>query len=146
MIKTNLYHKRQYWKRRFDKALYFLVNPNDNIKISEHFINNINTNFKHRIDIDKLYSILYKCTTWRQDCYLFEVETEYNTENHFEKITKAVFRTNYDKDYDIAIVVRKNKVITAWLNNVDDRHFTLNEKAYVGVVDKRYKGYYDRTK
>ena len=44
--------------------------------------------------------------------------------------TKAVFRTKYDDYFDISIVVRKNVIVTAWLNMVDDNHYTLDKTKY----------------
>lgn len=54
----------------------------------------------------------------------FEVETNRN------KVTKAVFRTTFDKDTDISIVIRKHIVVTAWLNKKDDDHSTLDTSKY----------------
>ena len=65
--------------------------------------------------------------------YLFEVETEYNTETRFETITKAVFRTEYNDTKDIVIVVREGIIVTAWLQNKEDKHCTLNLKKYVNL-------------
>jgi acid phosphatase class B len=64
-------------------------------------------------------------------CYfLYEVETQAKDE-----ITKCVLRTSYDLDRDISIVFAtskdgKNIVKTAWLNDKNDRHFSLDKSKY----------------
>jgi hypothetical protein len=143
MIKKNIYHKNCYWKKRFDGAIHFLIDTERPIEISRHELKNLNKDRKHAVTVDDLYRTLYLCKTLKQKSYLFEVETEYNTEDHFEKITKAVIRTKYDDTQDITMVIRQNKIVTAWLNSNEDKHFTLNEKSYVKGVDKHYKGCYN---
>jgi hypothetical protein len=59
----------------------------------------------------------------------FEVEVEVRPNNkHF--ITKFVVRIPYDRDRDISVSIRGNKIITAWLNHVDDIHHTLDLSKY----------------
>lgn len=60
--------------------------------------------------------------------YLFEIEA--NDINGSEQITKGVFRTSYNREYDIVIVVRKNKIVTAWLQKKADTHCTLDRNKY----------------
>lgn len=137
MIRTNLYHKRIFWKQRFDKALIYLVHNDTPLYVSQHIINTKNEWCDHdKIDIGRLINIVYRCRNRTQKHYLFEVETEYNTETKYEKITKAVIRTEYDDNKDIVIVLRDNRIITAWLNNKTDRHQTLDYKKYVRRIDK----------
>ena len=136
MIKTNLYHKKVFWKKHFDKALCFLV-TSDTIKVSSHIKGNTSNWCDHnKININKLIAIVYGCKNRINKHYLFEVETEYNTVTGFEKVTKAVIRTEYNCNKDIIIVLRKNIIVTAWLNDKDDKHITLDDKKYVNLLDK----------
>ena len=59
----------------------------------------------------------------------FEVEVEIKPDNK-NFITKYVVRVPYDKDRDISVSIRGNKIITAWLNHVDDIHYTLDLSKY----------------
>lgn len=136
MIKTNLYHKKVFWKKHFDKALCFLI-TSDTIKVSSHIKGSTNTWCDHdKININKLIAIVYGCKNRLNKHYLFEVETEYDTETRFEKVTKAVIRTEYNYNKDIIIVLRENMIVTAWLNDKGDKHQTLDYKKYVNLLDK----------
>jgi len=48
-------------------------------------------------------------------------------------IIKYVYRTKYNKEYDLILVIMpgNNLVKTVWLNSVYDKHKTLNEAKYV---------------
>jgi len=63
----------------------------------------------------------------------FEIQTEerYHTRN----LTKVVFRTPYDKVYDLCLAINtfKGIIITAWLNERTDNHATL----YADKYDRR---------
>lgn len=50
---------------------------------------------------------------------------------------RIVMRAPYDEKDDISIVldITNNAVITLWLNNVEDRHHTLNLSLYDGMLD-----------
>ena len=56
----------------------------------------------------------------------FEVETDDKT----GKVVKCCIRYNYDDYRDICIVFRKGVIITAWFNNVNDNHITLDKSKY----------------
>lgn len=44
---------------------------------------------------------------------------------------KGVYRTVYDKKYDLIIVMTYDrKVKTVWLNDINDKHSTLDESKY----------------
>lgn len=136
MIKKNLYHKKVFWKKHFDKALCFLI-TSDKIIVSSHIKNTTNKWCGHdAININKLIAIVYGCKNRQNKHYLFEVETEYNTEIKFEKIVKAVIRTEYNYEKDIIIVLRENTIVTAWLNDKTDKHYTLDYKKYVNPIYK----------
>jgi hypothetical protein len=59
----------------------------------------------------------------------FEVEVDVKDANSFY-ITKYVVRVPYDSKRDISVSIRGNKIITAWLNQVDDIHHTLDLSKY----------------
>lgn len=54
----------------------------------------------------------------------FEVEVEDN------KIVKCVVRTRYDDNKDICIVFRYGIIITAYLDDINDNHETLDYSKY----------------
>jgi len=123
-----LYHREVYWKELFDAESQLLLKGN--ILISNHLYKHIEQNTKPRynIDIDKLFDTI----EYLQDnkFYPFEVETDNG------KVTKAVVRVKYDNKRDISIVIRKGFIVTAWLNDNTDLHFTLDESKYYKSLDK----------
>jgi hypothetical protein len=123
-----LYHKKVYWKKELDKALCYLI-TSDYIKVTNHIKYSTNKWCGHdRINVNKLIAIVYGCKNRTNKHYLFEVETNYSCGR--EWITKAVIRTEYNDYNDVVIVLRKNTIVTAWLQNKDDRHDTLDKEKY----------------
>lgn len=123
-----LYHKKVYWKKSLDKALCYLI-TSDRIRVSDHIKNTTNKWCGHdKININKLIAIVYGCKNRTNQHYLFEVETE--LKNGQEWITKAVIRTAYNKDKEVVIVLRENVIVTAWLQDKEDRHNTLDSNKY----------------
>jgi hypothetical protein len=59
----------------------------------------------------------------------FEVEVEKAVDGKI-LVTKYVVRIPYDKNRDISVSIRGNKIITAWLNFIDDVHHTLDLSKY----------------
>lgn len=59
----------------------------------------------------------------------FEVEVDVTAPNKFF-VTKYVVRIPYDTYRDISVSIRGNKVITAWLNDIEDIHHTLDLSKY----------------
>lgn len=54
---------------------------------------------------------------------------EYYVDNN--QVIKAVFRCKYNNVYDICYVVKPNGfIVTAWLNNSNDEHHTLDHSLY----------------
>ena len=51
------------------------------------------------------------------------------------KVTKYVIRVDFTRDSDLAIVIRGNKIITCWLNDVNDLHYTLDKSKYETKLD-----------
>ena len=118
----SLYHKNIYWEDWFDKGARKLIKSN--LTLSQHLIEHLNnTDDKHKIDVNKLYSII---NTLRHTNPLepFEVEVEDN------KVVKCVIRTKYNDDKDICIVFRYGIVVTAYLDDVNDNHATLDYSKY----------------
>ena len=125
-----LYHREVFWRDEFENAIQKLV-VTDFIKVSSH-IKNDNKNRTHckhnEININALISTTYKVRNGVRPYYLFEIETD--DTNGSEQVTKAAFRTSYNREYDIVIVVRTNKIITAWLQKKTDTHTTLDVSKY----------------
>lgn len=122
-----LYHREIFWKDYFNSAVQRLIST-ENIKVTRHIkVDNVNrTHCQHnKININSLVAITYEAKNRVRPYYLFEVET-----NEFDNITKAVFRTDYNTMYDIVIVVRKNLIVTAWLQKKADTHRTLDVSKY----------------
>jgi len=68
---------------------------------------------------------------------IFIRELYLKTDNIFEyyllngNIEKVCYRINYDDVFDIILVISdKKKIITIYLNNKDDKHFTLKKELY----------------
>lgn len=61
---------------------------------------------------------------------VIEVETNPNGE-----LIKVLYRIRYNAREDLCIVIIPWtwKVKTVWLNDVDDKHYTLNERPYTKV-------------
>ena len=59
----------------------------------------------------------------------FEVEVETGEDKKYF-VTKFVVRVPYDNERDISISIRGNKIITAWLNHIEDTHKTLDLSKY----------------
>ena len=107
-IKT-LYHKHCYWRKRYDKALFYLVT--DYMRVSNHIKYNTNKWCGHdKVWIDRLLAIVYGCANRTKPHLLFEVECEY--------------------DKDVIIVIRKGAIVTAWLQDKNDKHHTLDDSKY----------------
>lgn len=120
------YHKDIYWKSYFGKAALQLLTKNE--QLSLHLEEHIqNQDRKHNIDFDKLSDVLtnlYYETYNKKFTSVFEVETM------DDMVVKAVIRTPYDNHYDISLVLRYGRVVTAWLNEIEDMHYTLDYTKY----------------
>ena len=93
-----------------------------------------NPNFKHDIEYKKLLDCVNSLK--QSPVKPFELEVVINdnptgkNNNKTYAITKWVVRMPYDDGRDISVVVRDNVIITAWLNNKDDIHCTLDLYQY----------------
>lgn len=118
----SLYHRDIYWEGWFDKSAEKLVKSN--FILSQHLIEHLNNaDDKHKIDVGELYSIINSLRHTKK-LEPFEVEVEDN------KVVKCVVRTRYDDDKDICIVFRYGIIVTAYLNNINDNHITLDYSKY----------------
>lgn len=117
-----LYHRQVFWKYEFDEQSISLVRSAT--KLSNHLWRHIDhPNMKHNIDLTQL-SIAVRRLSGLNKVEPFEVEVI------GDKVVKCVIRTKYNATKDISIVFVDGMIVTAWLNNVDDDHFTLNDKRY----------------
>ncbi len=114
---NKLYHKNVYWNKNFDiQAREFIQNTN---KISKHLQYKINSN---NINYHKLINIINQIKYG--DGFLFELMSDN------DNIVKVVYRINYNYKYDICIVFGGDRIITAWLNDINDKHITLDRDKY----------------
>lgn len=138
-VKT-LYHKHCYWKKRYDRALSYLVT--DYMRVSSHIKYNTNKWCGHdKVWINRLLAIVYGCANRTKPHLLFEVECEYDTETRYDEITKAVIRAEWNEIKDVTVVIRKGIIVTAWLQDKDDKHHTLDDSKY---FKPRYKNNFNK--
>lgn len=92
----------------------------------EHLKNKNKEDISHNINEHKFFVILNSIKSGKKKYKIVEVETD--SEN---RIVKSLIRTNYNKRQDITIVCDINCYVrTAWLNDKNDNHKTLNYKNY----------------
>ena len=129
----NLYHRSIYWLPQFDvesKQLVLSVK-----RLSNHLWEYIDNqpNHKHNIELTMLYKALRGL--YGQDIEPFEVGVDYNN-----KVVKTVVRTSYNDTKDISMVIKDGFIVTCWLNDKCDKHFTLDYSKYVNKpLDKQPK-------
>ena len=120
-----LYHKKVYWDKQFDVDARKIMEK-EKYTFSNHLLKNLRYSKAKRRQIteERLSQILYNIRDRKQNYYLYEVEVKNGN------VVKAVVRTSYDKENDISIVYRNECIVTAWLNEKNDRHLTLDKKKY----------------
>lgn len=120
-----LYHKKVFWNKQFDIDARKIMEK-EKYTFSNHLLKNLRYSKAKRRQIteERLSQILYNIRDRKQNYYLYEVEVKNGN------VVKAVVRTSYDKEDDISIVYRDKCIVTAWLNEKGDRHFTLDKKKY----------------
>ena len=121
---TKLYHRKLKWHDYFDKQSFEIIK---NVKeISCHAYNHIidKRQKRYNIDLGKMWDIIENISL--ENCKPFEIEFDEN----LEQVTKCVLRLNYDFKRDISIVFRDGIIITCWLNDKNDLHYTLDESKY----------------
>ena len=116
-----LYHKDVFWNNNFENESKKLVNSVKYISfhLKEHLKN---LDKKHIYKMSDIWNCLNKIK--QNQGYLFEVETENG------KVIKSVYRVTLNNEYDLCLVIRYSKIITAWLNKTNDIHKTLNINKY----------------
>lgn len=124
---SRLYHRQVFWHKSFDLLAKELFNKNYSLHLFEHLLYSTD---KHGMTMRELDRIIDELIDNKRHYFLYEVETKGK-----DNIVKCVLRTNYNLDKDISIVFaisKKNELIvkTAWLNNKDDRHTTLDKSKY----------------
>lgn len=124
MKNIKLYHRKIKWHDYFDKQSFQIVK---NVQeISCHAYNHIidKRQKRYNIDLGKMWDIIENINL--DDCKPFEVEVDEN----LNEVTKCVLRLEYDCKRDISIVFRERVIITCWLNNKNDLHYTLDISKY----------------
>lgn len=121
-----LYHREVAWDDYFDYICRRMLNTMD-IVLSEH----AKAQFDQR-DIDKGY--IFALLKYNRKGEIFEVEKQ------GKYVEKFVIRMPYDLQKDVCIVLRVKidddtnyrclLMQTVWLNNRDDKHYTLDETKY----------------
>lgn len=120
-----LYHRDCFWQNSFYNRMKRDLMNEEYMVLSNHLESYFkNRTRSHEIDRDRLIRCVMNIFYNRRWNELFEVEIEDG------RIVKAVVRTNYNKTQDICIVFRKGLVVTAWLNDREDKHPTLDKKKY----------------
>ena len=125
---TKLYHKDIYLPQDLiDQAIHQQQNT-INFAFTKHLIERIECKDRshNSVTAEKVWTVLSKLK--ENPIVPFEVETEIH--NQVEKVTKYVVRDRCSIFEDISIVIRGNKVITAYINDSMDEHFTLDCSKY----------------
>lgn len=120
----NRYHKEVYFKHISE--LQEANNQLNNLEFtySKHCLNNL----RYRIiDLNKLLLFIKNIILNYNDIF------EYYEENN--NILKLCYRIKFNNYQDIILVLSNNKnIITIYLNNVSDKHYTLKQELYIKAV------------
>lgn len=123
-----------------NRALHLeeIVSEYDNTK---HFIDRYNdrNNYKHYMTQELMTKALKSIQT--NKTRPFEVEIKYDYKKQDYIVTKYVVRVSYDDTRDVSFAIVpifdmntktfKGRIKTAWLNNKEDIHHTLDASKYV---------------
>lgn len=135
-IKTRLYHVEVYMPKGLMEYTKRVKAQIVNYEYSKHLRNQMKDEFDYKHYIENKTVFLNALKKISLDEYLpFEIESYFNREKHRFGISKYVVRVPYDETRDITIVVSprgryKGFIKTAWLNNKEDVHKTLDESKY----------------
>lgn len=125
-----LYHKDKFmYKEDIESCLKMQRNLNQ-YQISLHLLNHIKKDNKRRYNYcsNDIYNAIGRLID--NPVEPFELERRYD-DYGFCHIEKYCVRIPLNKYYDISIVIKYNGyIITAWLNNKDDVHSTLDLSRY----------------
>lgn len=130
-----LYHKDVFMPNGLsDKALQY---THSFFRLSNHLLEHFNSpDIKHFITEKDLYNSMKKVET--EEFKPFEIETDMKG-----RVTKFVVRVPYNDKTDISIVYGvRNKndeefhmIRTAWLNDANDTHTTLDASKYLQKME-----------
>lgn len=132
MIKIMLLHIQKYMPKSVIDMCLDMEKKNDTYELSYHMRRHFQrVDFKHNITKERLL----QCANSLKNNSVIPFELEILVNNSVcVAINKFVVRMPYDNQNDISIVVRGNKIITAWLNNKDDKHYSLDLNKYSGIL------------
>ena len=118
----NRYHKTIYFPKEHDIKLYQINDKLNWIKCYGKTTHSIDR-LKERADFITALKFINNMTLRKTDIF------EYYIENG--NVEKVCYRISYNNYEDIIIVLSKKKaIITAWINNKNDSHKTLDKTLY----------------
>lgn len=129
MKTVRLYHKNVYLPKPLIEQVFCQQRLTDHYVFSRHLRERFNDDDKshNHVTLKNVLKIInglkYK------KIVPFEVETV--TYGGAEKVTKYVVRQKCGRYEDMSVVIRGRKVITAYVNNSNDNHPTLDKSKYV---------------
>jgi hypothetical protein len=128
-----LFHIQKFLPNEVINVCLYLEKVTTGYFLSEHMKKHINSpDFKHAITEDKIYDCLNKLKS--SPVKPFEVELNIDNNHKQYTVTKWVVRVSYNDNKDISIAVRGHKVVTAWLNDKNDVHSTLDLDKYADSI------------
>ncbi len=92
------------------------------LKKSFHFYERASDKYKNEYNSALVDEIIEKIKS--------EKPTPIEIETEFGRVTKCVIREPCDGEKDICLVFRKGIIVTFWLNNKSDNHYTLDKDNY----------------
>ena len=131
-LDTYLLHKQVYLPQGIIDEVYKHQDSTKIVEFSYHFIvqHLDKYDYKHYLNKNTLVKIVKNLHSQTP----FEVEI---SKEH--RVLKYVVRTTYDATRDVSIVIIPRGdvafVKTAWLNDENDKHFTLDKSKYVRHLD-----------
>jgi phosphorylcholine metabolism protein LicD len=120
---------------RYHKQVYFDPQDTDRLKAFTSRLNGLSWRYSiHSIDSIKDRAIdLEGLLLFIKDIVLrAEQIFEYYADDTSREIIKACYRISWLKDIDIILCLEKDKkIISIWLNSVEDKHETLKRELYI---------------
>jgi hypothetical protein len=117
----NRYHIKIGFKEVDKIKLKTLTNRLNNLKwnYTKHCLDNLNFRF---IDIESILKFIKDTELNYNDIFEFYIDKD---------ITKICYRIKYNNAIDLILILGMNKqIITIYINDNDDLHFTLNKNIY----------------
>ena len=117
--------------------------------LSQHFSDHLDSQLTENDSHTYYKEMIVRCVDTLKDTQreVFEVELTYNEQSKVWDVTKYCCRVPCGADEDLAVVIRPvyrggklvdSRVITAWINARDDKHYTLDESRYCTNPDWYY--------